>query len=171
MIATIVRILLMTLVWAALQGSFGVGTLLLGALFSGAILYVCEPLFNQEERGVFSDGRPFRRAWRTLVLLLVFLREVVESAVQVAGFVLQPSLSIKPAVIEYPLNVQTDREITTLANMISLTPGTLSMDVSPDRSAIYVHAISVSSRDGQEVIDEIKGSLEKHVSRALGPEN
>jgi multicomponent Na+:H+ antiporter subunit E len=105
------------------------------------------------------------------VLLLVFLREVVESAVQVAGFVLQPSLSIKPAVIEYPLNVQTDREITTLANMISLTPGTLSMDVSPDRSAIYVHAISVSSRDGQEVIDEIKGSLEKHVSRALGPEN
>jgi multicomponent Na+:H+ antiporter subunit E len=45
------------------------------------------------------------------------------------------------------------------------------MDVSPDRSAIYVHAISVSSRDGQEVIDEIKGSLEKHVSRALGPEN
>jgi len=44
------------------------------------------------------------------------------------------------------------------------------MDVAPDRSAIYVHAISVSGTDGQEVIDEIKSTLEKHVSRALGPE-
>ena len=170
MIATIVRIILMTLVWAALQGSFGVGTLLLGAVFSGAILYISQPLFNPDEPGIFGDGRPLRRAWRILVLLLVFLREVVESALQVAGFVLQPSLSIKPAVIEYPLNVETDREITTLANMISLTPGTLSMDVAPDRSAIYIHAISVSGRDGQEVIDEIKSTLEKHISRALGPE-
>jgi len=170
MIATIVRIILMTLVWAALQGAFSVGTLLLGALFSGAILYVSQPLFNPEERGIFTGGTPFRRLWRILVLLLVFLREVVESALQVAGFVLQPSLSIKPAVIEYPLDVQTDQEITTLANMISLTPGTLSMDVAPDRSAIYVHAISVSGTDGQEVIDEIKSTLEKHVSRALGPE-
>ena len=171
MIATIVRIILMTLVWAALQGSFSVGTLLLGALFSGAILYMSQPLFNPEERGIFTDGRPFRRLWRILVLLLVFVREVVESALQVAGFVLQPSLSIKPAVIEYPLDVQTDQEITTLANMISLTPGTLSMDVAPDRSAIYIHAISVAGSDGQEVIDEIKSTLEKHVSRALGPEN
>lgn len=170
MVSTLVRIVLMTLVWAALQGSFGVGTLLLGVLFSAAILYVSHPLFNPEERGLFTEGRPLRRAWRILVLLLVFLREVVLSALQVAGFVLQPSLSIKPAVIEYPLNVQTEREITTLANMISLTPGTLSMDVAPDRSAIYLHAITVSSRDGQEVIDEIKRTLEKHVSRALGPE-
>lgn len=170
MATTIVRIVLMTLVWAALQGAFGVGTLLLGALFSAAILYMSQPLFNPDEPRVFGDGRPLRRLWRTIVLLLVFFREVVLSAVEVAGYVLQPSLSIQPAVIEYPLNVQTDREITTLANMISLTPGTLSMDVSPDRSALYVHAISVSSKDGQEVIDEIKSTLEKHVSRALGPE-
>ena len=170
MIATTVRIVLMTLVWAALQGSFGVGTLLLGALVSGAILYMSQPLFNPEERGVFGGGRPLRRAWRILVLLLVFLRKVVLSALQVAGHVLQPSLSIRPAIIEYPLHVQTDREVTVLANMISLTPGTLSMDVAPDRSAIYVHAITVSTEDGRRVIDEIKGSLEKHIRRALGPE-
>ncbi len=171
MVATLIRIVLLTLVWAALQGSFSVGNLLLGVFFSGAILYVSHPLFNPEERGLFDGGRPLRRVWRSLVLLLVFLREVVLSALQVAGYVLQPSLSIRPAIIEYPLNVQTDREITVLANMISLTPGTLSMDVAPDRSAIYVHAISVSTEDGQHVIDRIKSSLEKHVSRALGPPN
>jgi multicomponent Na+:H+ antiporter subunit E len=66
--------------------------------------------------------------------------------------------------------VQTDREITVLANMISLTPGTLSLDVAPDRSAIYIHAIMVSTPGGQDVIDGIKSSLEKHVGRALGPD-
>lgn len=169
MIATFVRVVLLTLVWAALQGSFGPGTLVVGALFSWAILHLTRPLFNTEEENVVAGKGPVRRLWRSLVLIVVFLREVVLSALEVAGYVLQPSLNIRPAIIEYPLNVQTDREITMLANMISLTPGTLSMDVAADRSAIYVHAISVTSEDGQEVIDDIKGSLEKHVHRALGP--
>ncbi len=170
MVVTLVRILLMTLVWATLHGSFSVGVLVLGVLFSWATLRISRPLFNREEDNFIATGRPLRRLWRSLVLLLVFLREVVLSALQVAWYVLQPSLTIQPAVIEYPLHVQTDREITVLANMISLTPGTLSMDVAPDRSAIYVHAISVSTDDGQDVIDDIKGSLEKHISRTLGPE-
>jgi len=170
MIATLVRILLMTLAWAGLQGSFGGGTLLLGVLFSAAVLYLSQPLFAPEGPQPESERRrPLLRGWRVLVLILVFLRELVFSAVQVVWYVLRPSLNIRPAVIEYPLNVQTDREITTLANMISLTPGTLSMDVAPDRSALYIHAITVSTADGQEVIDGIKSSLEKHVGRALGP--
>lgn len=170
MVATILRILVMTLVWAALHGSFGVGTLLVGALFSAGVLYVSRPLFGPEmDQEETERPQPVRRTWRLLVLLVVFVKEMVLSALQVIGYVFQPSLSIRPAVIEYPLNVQTDREITVLANMISLTPGTLSMDVAPDRSAIYIHAITVSTEDGQEVIDGIKGTLEKHVGRALGP--
>ena len=170
MVATLVRLLLMTLVWAALDGSFEVGTLLLGVLLSGAVLYVSQPLFAPEEEYPSTGSvQPIRRTWRVLILAVVFLREVVLSALQVAWQVMQPTLSIRPAVIEYPLHVQTDHEITTLANMISLTPGTLSLDVAPDRSAIYVHAISVSTPDGQEVIGSIKGSLEKHIHRAIGP--
>ena len=170
MIATIVRIVLMTLAWAALQGSFGVGTLLLGALFSAAVLYISNPLLSPEgEQPVGQRRRPLLRTWRVLVLILVFLRELVFSAVEVVWYVFQPSLSIRPAIIKYPLTVETDREITTLANLISLTPGTLSMDVSPDRSALYIHAITVDTEDGGKVIEGIKSSLEKHVGRALGP--
>jgi len=168
--ATLVRVLLMTLVWAALQASFSPGTLLLGALFSWVILRISRPLFNRNEPGVFPASRPIRRIWRNLVLIVVFVREVVLSALQVVWYVIQPTLTIRPAIIEYPLNVQTDREITVLANMISLTPGTLSLDVAPDRSVIYIHAITVSTADGQDVIDEIKSSLEKHIGRALGPD-
>jgi len=91
------------------------------------------------------------------------------SALQVARYTIQPTLQIRPAIIEYPLDVRSAREITVLANMISLTPGTLSMDVSPDCECLYIHAITVSTEDGSEVITDIKGSLEKHVARALGP--
>lgn len=170
MTGMIVRIVLMTLAWAALQGSFGGGTLLLGALFSAAVLYISRPLLSPEaDQPVGERRRPLLRMWRVLVLILVFLRELVFSAVEVVWYVLKPTLTIRPAVIKYPLTVETDREITVLANLISLTPGTLSMDVSADRSALYVHAITVATEDGREVIDGIKSSLEKHVSRALGP--
>jgi multicomponent Na+:H+ antiporter subunit E len=173
MIATSIRIFLLTLIWVALQGTLSVGNVLLGVVFGGAILRVSRPLFDDgeptESRRLSEGVRPLLRTWQVLVLLVVFLRELLVSAFQVAWYVLQPTLQIHPAIIEYPLDVQTPREITVLANLISLTPGTLSLDVSPDSDHLYVHAISVETDDGADVIEEIKGSLEKHVSRALGP--
>jgi multicomponent Na+:H+ antiporter subunit E len=172
MAGSIVRVLVLTVLWVALQGSLSLGNLLLGVLFGVAILRLSRPLFERapgQDQPSAGRFRPLRRAWRGFVLLLVFLRELVVSAVQVTRSVLQPTLQINPAIIEYPLDVQSPREITVLANLISLTPGTLSLDVSPDRSCLYVHAISVSSDDGSDVIADIKGSLEKHVARALGP--
>ncbi len=169
MTATLVRILLLTLIWAGLQGTFGVGNLLLGGLFAWGVLWISRPMFNPRERRLREGARPLRRFWRTLVLLLVFLRELVLSALEVAWYVLQPGLRIHPAIVALPLDVQTDREITLLANLISLTPGTLSLDVAPDRSHLYVHSITVKTEDGADVIDDIKSTLEKHVSRSFGP--
>lgn len=169
MIATLVRILLLMLIWAALQGTFDIGNLLLGGLFAWGILWVSKPMFNPSERRLREGVRPLPRIWRTFVLVLVFLREVVLSALEVAWYVIQPTLRIRPAIVAVPLDVKTDREITILANLISLTPGTLSLDVAPDRSHLYVHTISVETSDGEEVIADIKSVLEKHVSRTLGP--
>lgn len=173
MAATLIRLLLLTLLWAALQGSFSVGNVLLGAVLAAAVLRLSRPVFAADESPAevpfAGRPRPFRRAWRVLVLVLVFARELVESAVEVARYTLQPTLQIRPGIVAYPLDVETDREITTLANLISLTPGTLSLDVDPGRTHLYVHSISVETEDGREVIDGIKTTLEKHVSRALGP--
>jgi multicomponent Na+:H+ antiporter subunit E len=173
MVATLVRLLLLVLLWVALQGTLSVGNVLLGLFFGWGILRLSRPLFDAEdptESRKLRDGvRPLLRIWRIFVLLLVFLRELVVSALQVARYTIQPTLQIYPGIIEYPLDVKTGREITVLANLISLTPGTLSLDVSPECDCLYVHAISVESDDGAEVISDIKGSLEKHVSRALGP--
>lgn len=175
MLATLIRVFLLTLIWVALQGSISPGNVLLGVLFAGGILRLSRPLFDVAEPGesrrIRQGGRPLLRIWRVFVLLLVFFREMVMSALQVARYTIQPTLQIRPAIIEYPLDVTTAREITILANMISLTPGTLSLDVSPDCKFLYVHAITVSTDDGSDVIADIKGSLEKHVGRALGERN
>lgn len=175
MVATLVRLLLLTLMWVALQGTLSVGNVLLGVLFGGAILRISGPLF-EEEAPTDADAarggvRPLRRLWRVIVLVLVFFRELIVSALQVARYTIQPTLRIQPAIIEYPLDVKTGREITMLANLISLTPGTLSLDVSPDCECLFVHAISVETDGGTEIIADIKGSLEKHVHRAIGPAN
>ena len=74
-------------------------------------------------------------------------------------------LRIRPALIAYPLTVTTDAQITLLANMITLTPGTLSVDVSADRKTLLIHAIDVESRS--KLIDKIAGGFETKVLEVL----
>jgi multicomponent Na+:H+ antiporter subunit E len=171
-IPTLLRVLLLTVIWGALQGSFAPADLLLGAVLATAIVAFAEPLYagnDPDETRADGTFRPLRRTWRVLVLVVVFLKELIKSSVEVARYTLEPNLSIRSGVLAYPLDVKTDREITVLANLISLTPGTLSLEVSDDQSTLYIHSMSVGADEGRGVIDDIKTSLEKHVHRALGP--
>lgn len=173
MIATLLRTLVLTLIWAALQGSFSVGNLLFGSALGLGIVLFAQPLFptgaSDAEAEPAGRFHLVRRVWRFGILVLVFIRELVISSVQVAAAIIRPRLQIRSGIVEYPLDVTTDLEITALANLITLTPGTMTLDVHPDQTCLYVHSMAVESEDGQEVVDEIKRSLEKHVHRALGP--
>jgi multicomponent Na+:H+ antiporter subunit E len=68
---------------------------------------------------------------------------------------------LAPGFIAFPLTARSDAEITLLANLITLTPGTLSVDVSDDRSTLYIHAITVG--DKQALIADIAKSFEARV--------
>ncbi|PSP37671.1 cation transporter [Halobacteriales archaeon QH_7_65_31] len=74
--------------------------------------------------------------------LAVFLRELVTANVEVAYRVLSPSMPIDPDVIAVPLRVESDAAVTTIANSITLTPGTLTMDHDTETNTLYVHAIA-----------------------------
>ena len=173
MIATLIRALVLTLIWAALQGSFSVGNLLFGFVLGLTIVLFARPLYESVDGTETARSsvrpRPVRRFWRFVVLILVFFRELIVSSIQVAGYIIRPQLQIRSGIVEYPLDVATDLEITALANLITLTPGTMTLDVDPDQKRLYVHSMTVESDDGREVVEEIKNSLEKHVHRALGP--
>ena len=170
MLATGIRIIVLALIWASLQGSFGISDLLFGLLLGGLVNVFAQPIFDRsEDKSAFEGVSVLYRLYRFFVLLLVFLRELAVSSLTVARIVVAPSLDIRPAVVEYPLDVKTQREITALANLISLTPGTLSLDVSADRRHLYIHSMSVDTEDGRELIDDIKTSLERQVKLAFGP--
>lgn len=104
------------------------------------------------------------RTWRWIVLVGVFVRDLVLSALKVAWLVVQPHPKLHPAIVAHPLTVSTDAQITLLANMITLTPGTLSVDVSEDRKWLYVHAIDAESAEA--LIGEIAAGFETLILRA-----
>ncbi|SOE51064.1 Na(+) H(+) antiporter subunit E [plant metagenome] len=99
-----------------------------------------------------------RRLRACLVLCVVFLRELLLSSwsVAAAAFARQPRLA--PAVIAMPLRLQSDLAIATLANLVSLTPGTTSLHVSEDRATLYMHCLNAETPE--QVIEGIRRAFE-----------
>jgi multicomponent Na+:H+ antiporter subunit E len=151
--------LILALIWAAITANFTAPNLLLGGLIAFLSLWFIR------ERVI--GPTLFVRVRRIVSLALLFLYELVLSAMRVAILVLTPNVKaqLKPAIIAFPLTAKSDVEITLLANLITLTPGTLSVDVSEDRKFIYVHAISVSDKD--ELIKSIATGFEAKIMEAF----
>jgi len=148
--------LVLAMGWGAATGDFSLANLLLGALIGGFCVFLI--------RGQIGGRRFWRRALRVLSLVWLFLIELTVSAVRVGLLVLRPKLALKPALIAFPLTVTSDVEITLLANLITLTPGTLSIDVSADQKYLLIHAIDVTDRE--ELIRSIRDGLEAKVREA-----
>jgi multicomponent Na+:H+ antiporter subunit E len=89
-----------------------------------------------------------------MAYLLMFIKELVVANLDVVYRVLSPSLPIYPDVVAIPLRVESDPAITTIANSITLTPGTLTMDYDEGTNTLYVHGIT--GRDRESVVDPIR---------------
>ena len=103
----------------------------------------------------------FSRFSAVLKLFLCFCYEMVVSAAQVVWDVLTPTHLSDPDIVYVPLDVKSDLEITLLANMVSLTPGILSFDVTEDRKHLVVHAMFAPKHE--DVIRSIKEGMEKRI--------
>lgn len=132
--------LLLALAWVALSGSVTAMNLLAGFFFGYIALMVLQ---NQ----IPALKGYSRRIPRVAAFLVYFLRELVKSNLRVAYDVLTPVWHMKPGVIAFPLIANTDMEIMFLSSVISLTPGTLSLDVSDDRRVLFIHAMFLQDED------------------------
>jgi len=106
-----------------------------------------------------SSSRYFSKIPKVFNFIVYFIYELVVANVKVAYDILTPTHRMNPAIIAVPLDVKTDMEITLLANVITLTPGTLSLDVSNDKKVLYVHAAYVEDRE--EFVQDLKNGFEK----------
>lgn len=145
--------LILAATWAFATGSLSELNLAIGFVVGMIVLHFVG--------GAVGDSRYAVRLFRAVALLGIFLRELVLSSVRVAVDVLRPNLRMRPSVIAVPLDIDEDAAITLLANLISLTPGTLSIDVADDRSCLYVHAMYGGDPDALAL--EIKRTFERRI--------
>lgn len=147
--------LILTIAWMALIGEFTLDSFVEGFIVTFIVVGLTNHAIRDVRRGYFM------RVFRLLQVIIGFLFEVMKSSVRVAAIVLSPKLNIRPAVVAVPLDVTRDDQITMFANMITLTPGTLSLDVSNDKKTLYVHAINVD--DVEAFRAELKNGFEAQV--------
>ena len=130
--------LLLMLTWAAVSGSFTVHNLLLGFAVGALALWLV--------REQFAAARHHVRPVKLLLLAALFFKELSLSAIKVAILVVRPNMRLRPGIFAFPLSLTRDFEITLLANLITLTPGTLSIDVSEDRRTLFIHVLDLRDR-------------------------
>lgn len=147
----------LALAWTAVTGTLTLPNLLIGFGIGFAGLWIT--------RYVYGETDYFGGISRALKLVGFFLYELLLSNLQVMWDVLTPELKAQPGIIAVPLDAETDVEILLLASMITLTPGTLSLDVSADRKTLYVHAMFIDDPD--ETRSELKTGMERQVLEAL----
>ncbi|MEM1064028.1 MAG: Na+/H+ antiporter subunit E [Pseudomonadota bacterium] len=148
----------LAVVWSSLWADFSVFQLFVGFHVGFAALWLAQHLFDQ-------PSPYFKRAFRVVRLIAFFFYELVVSSFQVAWDVVTPRHLSNPAIIRMPLDVKTDFEILLVTNLISLTPGTLSLDVTPDRSCLIVHAMFADDPD--QLVVDLKNGMERMVKEVF----
>lgn len=137
--------------WVLINSAYTAADFAVGFLLGFGALWLIRP---------FGLGYSYFRRFRAAAVLLVFFfRELTVSVLRVAWDVLTPGHRSDPDIVLVPLDASSDLEITLLANMVSLTPGTLSLDITPGRTHLVVHAMFAEDHD--TVIRSIKDGLER----------
>ena len=148
--------LVLALTWCLLTGAFSPWNFVAGLLVSSVVVHTF----------AFASGQKsyYGRIWSLFSFACYFLYILVKSNLQIAREVSTPGWKCDPRVIRYPVGHLTDVQRVTLANCITLTPGTLVMDISPDKEYLYIHSIYGEHRDAVvSDIDELAGNLQRRV--------
>ncbi|MBB5173981.1 Na+/H+ antiporter subunit E [Texcoconibacillus texcoconensis] len=138
------------LIWMLLRNDYSPVEFMLGYIVGLGILFVL--------RRFLEFDFYFRRVIAMFKLFFLFIWKLILSNIDMIKIVLSPKLDIEPGIVAVPTKLQSDREVTLLATLISLTPGTLSMSFSEDGRTIFVHFIDVP--DKEKAIEEIQESFE-----------
>ncbi|MFC4738196.1 Na+/H+ antiporter subunit E [Bacillus daqingensis] len=145
--------IVIALIWMLLQNSFTFVHFVFGYIVGLGMLFFL--------RRFLRFDFYFRRVYAFMKLLLLFAYKLVEANWDLIKIILRPKMDITPGIIAVPTVLKTDWEKTLLANLISLTPGTLTMDFSEDGNTLFIHAINVP--DKEQAIREIHESFEKAI--------
>jgi|SRR5690625_11045 len=145
--------MIVAFIWMFLSESYTFISFLIGFVIGILLLTLLRRFFP----GPFY----FKPIFKLLKLFLIFIRELILSNVEIVKFVYRKKNDFEPGIFTMPVEVKKDWEITLLANMITLTPGTLTVAVADDNSKLFIHAMHID--DIEESINDIKNTFEKAI--------
>jgi len=152
----IVVFVISLIVWVLVTVSFNISSLIVGivaafltALFAGEMLIITERKFH------------FNRVFYTIIYIFKFIWEMIKANFHVAYIVIHPMLPIKPGIVKVKTKLKRDSALTMLANSITLTPGTLTVDIDVPNQILYIHWIDVKATDIETSTKDIGERFEK----------
>lgn len=132
--------LFIAFLWMFLQDEWEFLTFFSGYLVGMALIFLM--------RRFFSSDFYAKRLIAVIKLLLIFIRELVVSGILVMKQVLRPKINITPGIFKLETKLIGDLEITILSLLITLTPGSVVLEVMPEESLCYIHVMDIpESRD------------------------
>lgn len=150
-------------IWCLIHGTIDLNNFIFGFLLGLLTIRPFRFLYRPEEG--FKLFSPPNRIISIIRYFMVLIKEIIKANIAVAKIVTRPKININPGIIAVPIRCKTDLGITGIANTITLTPGTITVDISDDHSVLYVHCIDAS--DPAAICASIRDDLEKYVLEAF----
>ena len=145
------------IVWALLNWVPDWEHLLLGVFVSAFVVFLTGDLVTIRPGRIFN----FKRYLWFLYYIPVFLWGCIKANLDVAYRVIHPDLPIRPGIVKIKTDLKSDIALTFLANSITLTPGTICVDIDKDNGILYIHWIYVRQEDIENATRIIAGRFEK----------
>jgi len=144
------------LVWIALTSITDIQEVVAGILVAALVSIVAGKFLITSKK----SEHIFKRIISSIQYLFKFIWEMTKANLHVAFIVIHPNLPIKPGIVKIKTNLTKDSAITVLTNSITLTPGTLTVDINPETNELYIHWIDVLSTDVEKNTKTIGGKFE-----------
>ena len=145
------------IVWIALTDIKSYEEVLVGLVLAVLISLLAGHFLVTTEK----SQHPIRRILYFFIYIFKFFWEMIKANFEVAYLVIHPYLPIKPGIVKIKTKLSKDSAITVLCNSITLTPGTLTVDVNKEKQEMYIHCIKVKAESVDEATKQISHKFEK----------
>jgi multicomponent Na+:H+ antiporter subunit E len=157
------------LLWIIFTGTYNYNEFAMEEYIGGAVVALIVAIFSA---GFFIKEEPFwlfnpKRLGALIIFIPIYAYELWKANVDVAKRALSPKLNINPGIVKIETEVKSDYGLAMLSNCITLTPGTITMDIIEENGKcyMYIHWIDVATKDIKEASNIIKGAFEPWVRR------
>lgn len=154
-------------IWVALTSIWDIQEVIAALILSSIVTMIAGQFLikNARTKSIFF----LVKTW--IKYFFVFIWEMIKANINVASIVIHPRLPIKPGIVKIKTRLTSESALTVLANSITLTPGTMTVDINPEKHELYIHWIKVVSRDPHDVEENTKiisSVFEKILLEVLG---